>query len=95
MASSSEAYKSLFDERPALAQPARGDNLAGSGDGRVKVAGLVLDFTLPSAPRRAAAGIVELPDVAARRAALAQVPEAFREMVRIMVERAFYNAGRV
>lgn len=88
------ASASLFDERPALEQPARGDDLAGSGDGHIKVAAMVLDFTLPSAPRLAAAGIVELPDVGSRRAALAQVPEAFREMVRIMVERAFYNAGR-
>lgn len=88
------ASASLFDERPALAKPAHRDDVAGSGQLRITVAAVGLDFALPSAPRRAAAIIFELPDVAQRRAALDAVPAAFRDMVRLMVERAFYNAGR-
>lgn len=89
------AAGSLFDEPSALAKPAQRDDMVGPAQLRVTVAAVGLDFALPSAPRRAAAIIFELPDVAQRRAALDAVPAAFRDMVRLMVERAFYNAGRV
>jgi hypothetical protein len=77
----------LFDE----ASP-RSDEVVRSQNCRIEVAALALDFAQPSAPRLAAAAIFALADVEARRAALANVPEDFREMVRLMVERAFYNA---
>lgn len=65
---------------------------------RVAIAGTEIDFEQPAAVRLAAQRIFSLPDREARRAALDEIPPQFRETVRILVERAFYNkrwlAGR-
>jgi hypothetical protein len=59
----------------------------------VHIAGQRFDFREIRAMRDAAAVIVGLPTRDARRAAVEQIPPGYREMVVILVERAFYQRG--
>lgn len=60
----------------------------------VYIAGRRFDFAEIRAMRDAAALIVEIPVRAARRAAVESIPPGFREMTKILVERAFYHRGQ-
>ena len=89
-------YETLFPRQDRLdlgivagaAEAAAGDEL------KAAIGGVAIDFGEPPAVRLAAAAICGLADRGARIEALAAVPAAFRDTVRILVERAFYNRAR-
>ena len=92
-----DQYETLFPRQAPL-DMASGEALPGElGDDKLvaAVGGEIIDFRRPPAVRLAAQRICELADIAARREALAAVPAAFRDTVRILVERAFYNRRRL
>ena len=88
-------YETLFPRQDRLDLGAGADTAANPARDELKAAigGIEIDFRQPPAVRLAAERIYGIADIEGRREALAAVPAAFRETVRLLVERAFYNRG--